>query len=210
MKAKHARLLEDNTVLHADNTILHADNTVLHTDNVRLQSDNTRLAAQAVQAKQEAQAERQRSASLQSTGSTEVAAGWAAAQELQAALTVGRELREAMSQEQEGLAQGLRQALGKERERSRGLQGAVAALRESSGLLERRCAESEASLRRVCTERVHAFAASMESSALRSCGGPQPQPQPQPQPPQPPAAPPTELQDSKGVGAPHRATMGDV
>lgn len=51
-----------------------------------------------------------------------------------------------LAQEQEALAQELQQELGREIERSRGLQDQVEALRESEAQLEQRCAEGEASL----------------------------------------------------------------
>ena len=132
MKAKHARLLEDNTRLHADNTRLH--------------TDITRLAAQAAHAEHEARTERQRSASLQSRVDAEATAGRAAVQQLQEGLAQGQQLRGVLAQEQEALAQELQQELGREIERSRGLQDQVEALRESEAQLEQRCAEGEASL----------------------------------------------------------------
>ena len=125
MKAKHARLLEDNTRLHADNTRLH--------------TDITRLAAQAAHAEHEARTERQRSASLQSRVDAEATAGRAAVQQLQEGLAQGQQLRGVLAQE-------LQQELGREIERSRGLQDQVEALRESEAQLEQRCAEGEASL----------------------------------------------------------------
>ena len=172
MKAKHARLIEDNTRLNADNTRLH--------------TDITRLAAQAARAEHEARAERQRSASLQSRVDAEATAGQAAVEQLQEGLALGQELRGALAQEQEALAQELQLELGREIERSRGLQDEVEALRESAGQLEQRCAESEASLRRVCSEREQGFAASLERVALRSSGVAALPPPPQPPPPPPP------------------------
>lgn len=172
MKAKHARLVEDNTRLHADNTRLH--------------TDITRLAAQAAHAEHEARIERQRSASLQSRVDAEATAGQATVEQLQEGLALGQELRGALAREQEALAQELQLELGREIERSRGLQDQVEALRESAGQLEQRCAESEASLRRVCSEREQGFAASLERVALRSSGVAALPPPPQPPPPPPP------------------------
>ena len=140
MKAKHARLLEENTRLHADNTRLHAD--------------VTRLAAQAAQAEREAETERQRSASLQARVDAEAAAGRAAAQQLQEELSRGQELRGAL-QEQDALAQELQQELGRGRAISP-LQGQVEEL-TSTGQLGQPVTESEASLRRVCSEREYGF-----------------------------------------------------